>query len=184
MKRRIGALLTFLLVMGASLSWAQSQDFEISLLTATPELPTGVKQITYNPDHKTYYHQDNHGWCWYAIEFAVDTEVEITVGGCNYQNGYYAYLTDGEGTKIADIINDRCDGSFSFRYTGVPQTLRLYCGQYCPFIKVDVNPERSDVNDLHISTPATQTCYDLNGRLLKEPQPGVNIINGKKVLVK
>lgn len=183
MKRRISALLTFLLVMGASLSWAQSQDFEISLLTATPELPTGVKQITYNPDHMTYYHQDNHGWCWYAIEFAVDTEVEITVGGCNYQSGYYAYLTDGEGTKIADIINDECEGSFSYRYNGEPQTLRLYCGQYCPFIKVDANP-MSGINDVHISTPATSTCYDLNGRMLKEPQPGVNIINGKKVIVK
>ena len=183
MKRRIGALLTFLLVMGTSLAWAQVQDFEISLLTATPELPIGVKQITYT-EHPAWYHQDNHGWCWYAIEFAVDSDVEITIGGCNYQSGYYAYLTDGEGTKIADIINDKCDDTASYRYTGGPQTLRLYCGQYCPGVKVDVNPEVSGVNDVHMSTPATQTCYDLNGRLLKEPQRGVNIINGKKVIVK
>lgn len=183
MKRRIGALLTFLLVMGASLSWAQVQDFEISLLTATPVLPTGVKQIAY-PDHRAWYHQDDHGWCFYAIEFAVDSEVEITIGGCNYQSGYYAYLTNGEDTKIADIINDKCDGTFSYKYTGGPQTLRLYCGQYCPSIKVDVNPEVSGVKDVNISTTATQTCYDLNGRMLKEPQRGVNIINGKKVLVK
>ncbi len=183
MKKRIGALLTFLLVMGTSLSWAQSQDFEISLLTATPVLPTGVKQISY-PDYTTYYHQDDHGWCFYAIEFAVDTEVEITVGGCSYQSGFYAYITNDEGTKIADIINDKCEGSFSYLYTGEPQTLRLYCGQYCPFIKVDVNPEVSGINDVHTSTPAKQTYYDLNGRMLKEPQRGVNIINGKKVLVK
>ena len=159
--------------------WAQSQDFEISLLTATPELPTGVKQITYNPDHKTYYHQDNHGWCWYAIEFAVDTEVEITVGGCNYQNGYYAYLTDGEGTKIADIDTKTpgCQhngGYAEWDYTGEAQTLTLYCGEYCPSIKVAKasNAPSTTTGDFEISLLAenpelpvgvTQISYPTHG---------------------
>lgn len=111
------------------------EDFEIDLQTATPVLPTGVKQIKYT-EHGPYYHQDVHGWCWYGIEFYVDRDVNITIGGCDYQNGYYGYLEQEDGTRIADITNDKCDGTFTYKYTGGLQKLKLYCGQYCPSIKV------------------------------------------------
>ena len=34
------------------------------------------------------------------------------------------------------------------------------------------------------STFGANSMYDLNGRKLKEPQKGINIIGGKKVLLK
>ncbi|MDO4957720.1 MAG: hypothetical protein Q4E68_00500 [Prevotellaceae bacterium] len=122
------------------------KNFEINLKTENPVLPTGVKKIGYS-DHGAYYHQDDHGWCWYGVEFYVDSEVEITIGGCNYQNGYYGYLASEDGTKIDDITNDKCDGSFSYKYSGEPQTLKLYCGQYCPSIKVSEVKKEATVEE-------------------------------------
>lgn len=44
--------------------------------------------------------------------------------------------------------------------------------------------EMLDVKNIQYDTPATQTYYDLNGRKMKEPQHGLNIINGNTVIVK
>lgn len=44
--------------------------------------------------------------------------------------------------------------------------------------------EMLDVKNIQCDTPATQTYYDLNGRKMKQAQHGLNIINGKKIVVK
>lgn len=110
-------------------------DFEISLLAENPELPAGVTQISY-PTHGASWHKDSHGWCWYAIEFEVDGATDITIGGCDYQNNNFGYVEDANGNKIADITNDKCANTYTYQYKGEAQKLKLYCGQYCPSIKV------------------------------------------------
>lgn len=112
------------------------KDFEIDLTPENVVLPEGVTQISY-PDHGAGYNGAQHGHTWFAIQFDAPAKAKITVEGCNYQNGYTAYLTDAAGTKIADIDNSACGGRVSYIYDGEPQTLKLYCGQYCPYIKVE-----------------------------------------------
>lgn len=122
------------------------KDFTIDL-TKKPvaTLPDGVKQIFY-PANGVGYNGSQHGWQFYAIEFDVEGPVDIMVGSCQYINeGYEAYLTDKTGNKIADIANktDGCGEYIRYQYTGEAQTLRLYCGQYCPNIKVQ-KPTKDD----------------------------------------
>ena len=109
-------------------------------LTKNPvgDLPEGVTQISY-PQNGVSYNGGQHGWCWYAVQFAVDGPVDIYVGGCQHiGEGYTAYLTDGSGTKIADLDNKTagCNGYAAYHYAGPAGTLKLYCGQYCPAIRV------------------------------------------------
>ena len=120
------------------------QNFTIDL-TKNPigDLPTGVTQISY-PKNGVQYNGAQHGWMWFAAKFAVDGPVKITIGGCKYINdGYEGYVTDESGTKLGDLKNktDNCydqDGSSaSFEYKGGATTLVVYCGQYCPILKVE-----------------------------------------------
>lgn len=119
-------------------------DFVIDLLVESPILPNGVTQISY-PNNGASYNGAQHGWAWYAIEFAVDGPVDIFVGGCQYNNTNIAYITDANGNKIADLDNNvvGCGGYAYYQYKGDAQTLRLYCGNYCPNIKVQT-PEKED----------------------------------------
>ena len=109
-------------------------DFEIDL-TKDFVLPSGVAKIV-DSRGGAYNHGDSHGWCWYAIEFEVDGPVDVTIGGCDYQNNYYGYVTDGSGKKLADIKNNKCSDTFTYSYRRKGTVMRLYCGQYCPSIKV------------------------------------------------
>ena len=103
-------------------------DFEIDL-TKDFVLPSGVAKIV-DSRGGAYNHGDSHGWCWYAIEFEVDGPVDVTIGGCNYQNNYYGFITDETGKKIADIKNNDCNKTFTYSYRRKGTVMRLYCGQY------------------------------------------------------
>ena len=123
------------------------QNFTIDL-TKNPigDLPTGVTQISY-PKNGVQYNGAQHGWMWFAAKFAVDGPVKITIGGCKYINdGYEGYVTDESGTKLGDLKNktDNCydpnqpDANIAtFDYKGEATTLVVYCGQYCPIMKVE-----------------------------------------------
>ena len=147
--RKIYALLTlcliFLGVTSATAAEGSSfKDFTIDLTTAEPVIPDGVTKASY-PQNGAQPNGDlTHGWCWFAAKFAVDGPVKITLGGCQYINeGYEGYVTDGKGTKLGDIKNktEKCyhqDGSVAtFEYKGEATTLIVYCGQYCPMLKVE-----------------------------------------------
>lgn len=126
-------------VMSEMASEYEFKGFVIDLTVSSPVLPDDVTQISY--DQKGARHNDTqHGWQWYAIKFAVDGPVDIYVGGCQQiQNPVdVAYLTDGSGTKIADLDNKTagCNGYAAYHYAGPAGTLKLYCGQYCPAIRV------------------------------------------------
>ena len=120
------------------------QNFTIDL-TKNPigDLPTGVSQVSY-PQNELKYNGAQHGWMWFAAKFAVDGPVKITIGGCQYINdGNEGYVTDDKGTKLGDLKNktEKCydaDGSAAtFEYKGGANTLIVYCGQYCPILKVE-----------------------------------------------
>ena len=119
--------------------------FNINLVTTSaPALPDGVTQISYPSNGVDYRNGDNHGTSWYAIQFDVPGPVKITIGGCQYiNNGNEGYVTDDKGTKLGDLKNktEKCyheDGSATtFEYKGGANTLKVYCGQYCPILKVE-----------------------------------------------
>ena len=119
--------------------------FNINLVTTSaPALPDGVTQISYPSNGVNYRNGDNHGTSWYAIQFDVPGPVKITIGGCQYiKEGYEGYVTDDKGAKLGDLKNktEKCyheDGSAAtFEYKGGANTLKVYCGQYCPILKVE-----------------------------------------------
>ena len=116
-------------------------EFDIDLTVETPVVPTGVTPIIYEGRElaDTKKNGSQHGWEWYAVKFDVDGPVDIFLGGCSSINsGYEAYLVGEDGVKISTINNREigCSGLVRYRYTGGAQELKLYCGEYCPYIKV------------------------------------------------
>lgn len=128
-----------------------TNNFTIDLTKETVELPTGVNQID-NPVKPggARLNGPTHGWQWYAIEFYVDANVNITIDGCDYQNGYTGYLADANGNKISgsDFNNTTCFETYTYKYEGEPQKLKLYCGQFCSSIAVT---EAKPISNLNIN---------------------------------
>ena len=130
------------------MSWAEFKDFEINLTEATAAagnssqisaeyLPEGVTQIFYGGDRTAMYNGGQHGWQYAAFQFDVDGPVDIIIGGCQHSN-VNATITDIEGSfsKELDTKTIGCGGVAIYKYTGKATTLKVYCGQYCPTIKV------------------------------------------------
>lgn len=153
------------------------QDFEIDL-TQNPigELPAGVTQVGYS-QHGSYYHGTDHGWCWVAFRFAVDGPVKVSLGGCQHAAANSAYVCgakkDLNGDGMVDeadtygFIDTRAAGCYDpAKGTGIAtwvynyeeaDTLIVYCGQYCPYIKVEACEFIPDL---------TITYFDQNGQKL------------------
>ena len=138
-------ILAFILLIGGSGSAWAFEDFEISLVTTSaPTLPDGVTQISYPQYGVNYRKGDSHGTSWYAIQFAVDGPVRITLGGCSSAPSDYQWtegaVTDGSGNVLCGNMGTGaagCSGFATYDYTGGATTLRVYCGQYCPYVKVE-----------------------------------------------
>lgn len=183
----VGSLLGFLttLVMlfsvGVSGAWAFN-DFEIDLTTTSPVLPTGVTQISY-PQNGAGHNSAQHGWYWYAIQFDVDGPVDIFLGCCQHA-GTTAQLTDGAGNVIAESIDTQtpgCNGLVKYSYTGEAKTLKLYCGAYCPYVRVAKTPT-SDYTatwDWTTMTPAAlNQTIESASKWLPSNQDGVSMYVG------
>ena len=155
------------------------QDFEIDL-TQDPigELPAGVTQVGYS-QHGSSFHSAQHGWCWVAFKFAVDGPVKVSLGGCQFAAANSAYVCsakkdlNGDGkideadTYTYGFIDTQAAGCYdSAKGTGIAtwvynyekaDTLIVYCGQYCPYIKVEACEFIPDL---------TITYFDQNGKKL------------------
>ncbi len=194
--RKIRTLLALcLILMGVTSAMAADgstfKDFSIDLTKESPTIPEGVEQVSY-PKNGVQYNGPQHGWCWFAVKFAVDGPVKITLGGCKYINeGYEAYVTDGDGNKLGDIKNktancyDQDGSSASFEYNGEAKTLIVYCGQYCPYLEVKkaeasapvasfqnftIDLTKNPIGDL--PTGVTQVSYPKNGLQYNGAQHG------------
>lgn len=150
------------------------QDFEIDL-TQNPigELPTGVTQVGYS-QHGSYYHGTDHGWCWVAFKFAVDGPVKVSLGGCQFAAANSAYVCSAKKDLNGDGKIDEADtygfidtqavgcyhnggiATWVYNYEEA-DTLIVYCGQYCPYIKVEACEFIPDL---------TITYFDQNGQKL------------------
>ena len=148
--RKIYTFLALCLIfIGATSAMAANgstfKDFSIDLTTAEPVIPDNVTLASYPQNGAQPNGDINHGWCWFAAKFAVDGPVKITLGGCQYiSDGYEGYVTDDKGTKLGDIKNktEKCyhqdkSNVATFEYKGEATTLIVYCGQYCPLLKVE-----------------------------------------------
>ena len=153
------------------------QDFEIDL-TQNPigELPAGVTQVGYS-QHGSSFNGAQHGWCWVAFKFAVDGPVKVSFGGCQFAAANSAYVCSAkkdlnEDGKIDEadtygFIDTQAAGCYdSTKGTGIAtwvynyeeaDTLIVYCGEYCPYIKVEACEFIPDL---------TITYFDQNGQKL------------------
>lgn len=144
--------------------------FNINLMNQTPTLPDGVTFIGYPQNGNSF--NSAHGQVWYAIQFSIDTPVKITLGGCNFQNNSYGYLTDANGVKLHDFENNSCSGTDEWTYSGSAGSLKLYCGQYCPSIKVVPCQVQGELPKY------TVTYYDANGTTVLGSQ---EVTEGEKI---
>ena len=129
-------------------------NFEIDLTQNTiGELPAGVTQVGYS-QHGSSFHGYTHGWCWVAFKFAVDGPVKVSLGGCEYATANSAYVCSAKKDLNGDGKVDEADtygfidtqavgcyhnggiATWVYNYEEA-DTLIVYCGQYCPYIKVE-----------------------------------------------
>lgn len=132
-------------------------DFEIDLTKEEPVLPTGVQ------GSGASYNDAQHGWVDYTIGFKVDGPVRITLGGCQYANKA-ATVTSGNSKTLLATIDTKSVGCYHNGGTATwtynveeADSLIVYCGQYCPYIKV----EACDYVESH-----TVVYFDQNGTRL------------------
>ena len=142
-------LVTLIFVLlGHGKAWG-IRDFEINLQqNPVADLPAGVTQISY-PSNGASFNGSQHGWQWYAIQFNVEGSVKITLGGCQYTNAGkegYVLVGDETDTSLRPIPNKTTgcwssktpnDNVGTYIYAGEAATLKVYCGEYCPYIKVE-----------------------------------------------
>lgn len=159
-------LVTLIFVLlGHGKTWA-IRDFEINLQQdPVATLPDGVIQISY-PSNGASFNGSQHGWQWYAIQFNVEGSVKITLGGCQYTNaGKEGYVLVGEETDTSlRPIPNKTAGCWeaknptnnvgTYIYAGKAATLKVYCGQYCPYIKVESFNAVSDADELKAALAA------------------------------
>ncbi len=136
------------------------KDFEIDLTQNPPVLPDGVQGAG------SAYNGAQHGWIDYQLGFKTDGPVRITFGGCQYANKK-ATVTSGTTKNLLGTIDTKSvgcykpsDGSGTATWTynsEAADSLIVYCGQYCPYIKVEV----CDYQEAH-----TITYFDQNDNLL------------------
>ena len=150
------------------------QDFEIDLTQNTiGELPAGVTQVGYS-QHGSSFHGSTHGWCWVAFKFAVDGPVKVSLGGCQYAAANSAYVCSAKKDLNGDGKVDEADtygfidtqavgcyhnggiATWVYNYEEA-DTLIVYCGEYCPYIKVEACEFIPDL---------TITYFDQNGKKL------------------
>lgn len=121
------------------------QDFEIDLTQDPYTVPAGVTETGYS-NHGKSFNGAQHGWMWMAFGFKVDGPVKISLGGCQYINaGYEGYVVSAiSGDTLGQINNKTAncyhqDGSVgSWLYNvEAEDSLIVYCGQYCPYVKVE-----------------------------------------------
>lgn len=133
------------------------KDFAIDLTQPEPVLPAGVQ------GSGASYNGAQHGWVDYTIGFRVDGPVRLTIGGCQYA-GKAATVTSGNSQTLLATINTKSAGCYHNGGTATwtynaeeTDSLIVYCGQYCPYIRV----EACDYVESHVIT-----YFDQNGTRL------------------
>ena len=195
--RKIYTFLALCLIfIGATSAMAAGErsfkGFTIDLTKETPSIPEGVEQVSY-AQNGAKFHGEQHGWCWFAAKFAVDGPVKITLGGCQYAQKGQGIVTDEAGNELGTIDTQAAGcyhngGTASWEYTGESKTLIVYCGEYCPMMKVEPieasasTPEPTGFKNFTIDLTknpiatlpegVTQVSYPQNGVNFNGPQHG------------
>lgn len=116
-----------------------------------------------------------------------ESEAQVFTVELNNNSGYYGvsflftyeYEVEEEGATVTK------QGQQALNMNTNAKCLHTYYAADGGSIFVLKNvPEDSSIDEITVVAPAVQGIYDLAGRKLAAPVKGINIINGKKVLVK
>jgi len=140
-------------------------------------------------------------------DFSVNTDTEVywvnETGAQYYGIGRARFIGNSEEKGFEELTSNAAQSSYVFsqndmtwnRVTSSNKTVsvppfRAYISketdgapnQYSTILEDD---EATGIQQIHtIDIDGTENYYDLNGRRLDQPQRGINIVNGKKILVK
>jgi len=183
-------------------------DEDETCLTASPTISTTAKQNSYpgtypiivtNAQSKNYEFSYERGvltivkakqtltWSQEIGELSVGDDVEIILDCSNNEIEPSFFNYDTNVVKIAQQ-----DGIWKLSAVGVGETTiyvklsasECYEESSTLYKVVSVNNNSTGINEVSHNAMTNCTIYDISGKRLKTPQRGLNIINGKKVVIK
>lgn len=144
-------------------------------------IPTGVKTI------KSFAFSECHGLTLAVIPSTV-TDIEINAfENCKTLTDVYCY---------AESVPTTSSAAFTKRYTSVNTTLHIPAASiddykvkepwmyFNNFLSlVDTDPYPTAIKPMIQDNLMTPKCYDIQGRVVKQPRKGICIVNGKKYIM-
>lgn len=136
-------------------------------VNATPSVNLGHNSSRFDYDHNTKH----YGF------YLVDTYKGSAVQGAD-ENGFYSAITSANATA---------GWYMNISAAGQAYSVHMYTNptdQNAGIFTFEPHPGNATSIAEVVETPAAEGIFDLSGRRLSAPVKGINIINGRKVLVK
>ena len=128
---------------------------------------------------RCYSEKNYNGYC-VSLPAGKFTQADLAVYGLKandlasieiLDDSYWVYL----------YTSNNCTGTRLRRNASMKQLGSNYLDKVCSIL---IEPNQTKINDVKDSNDLNAPIYNLSGQRLQEMQKGVNIVNGKKILVK
>ena len=138
-------------------------------------------------------------WYEYTVNVLVagPYKYKATVSSGNNTSSFSFGLSDGENvTELASVSvpqtgdNDwgtyrTVEGTLKQELALGKQTFRITIdGAYCNIDKIELICTATGINDITTVAPQHKQLYNLAGQRINNLQPGINIVDGKKIFMK
>lgn len=122
---------------------------------------------------------------WYSnLMKGVLEQTKVSQADGSYTN-FYLTTTDDDGTGFFKVASAGITIGAGKAYLQLPTTLAdKIGGSAAPSISLIFDDETTGISETVDHTVANQSVFDLQGRRVAQPQKGLYIVNGKKVVFK
>ena len=156
----------------------------------TPSAATGQMVMTVEPSANSVFRFDevegeNDVFVPFNVVFQIGITGTYSLGGSETYTFYPsksgiagAFTIQSNSSESQWVYNhyDKADGAVVNRNSAYHER--------CNWYLEEVNEDGTGIEEITVESDKVQGIYDLQGRRLSAPVKGINIINGKKVLVK